>query len=197
MHRFRFALAALALALTLAPAAAQARPRAAKRVVATKASDCSGTNLLPSPDNLDAIRSATLCLINVERTQRGRLPLRTNVDLTQVAGLYSRAMIDYSFFGHLSPAGSTFISRIKRTDYLTRTNGWAVGENLAWGEVELGSPAKTVEAWMLSPEHKRNILDTNYVEIGIGVAYGTPGDRNQQGATYATEFGTRSLIVSA
>jgi uncharacterized protein YkwD len=197
MPRIRFAMAALAVALTLVPAAAQARMRTASRVVVMKASDCAGAELVPTTANLAAIRSATLCLLNVERTQRGRTPLRSHGELAVVAGSYARAMVDYSFFGHDSPNGSTFVDRIKRTTYLTRTAGWAIGENLAWGEVELASPAEIVDAWMRSPGHKRNIIDTRYVEIGIGVVYGTPGNSEQAGATYATEFGTRSLLVPA
>ena len=197
MPHFRIALAALAVVLTLVPATAQARSRTTQRVVAMKASDCAGADLVPTAANLAAVRSATLCLLNVERTQRGRVPLRSNGELGLAAGTYARAMVDNSFFGHISPNGSTFVDRIKRTAYLTRTAGWAIGENLAWGEVELASPDEIVDAWMRSPDHKRNIIDTRYVEIGIGVVSGTPGDSAQVGATYATEFGTRSLIVRA
>lgn len=206
MNRLRFTLAAIAAALTLlAPAAAHARSQASHRgphkpriIIAMSASDCVGTDLVPTVENLAAIRNATLCLLNVERTTRGRVPLRSNGDLGQAAGLYARSMIDYRFFDHVSPAGSTFVSRIKRTDYLTRTTGWALGENLAWGQVELGSPERIVDAWMRSPEHKRNILDGRYTEVGIGISYGTPGGGRQDvGATYATEFGTRSLLLKA
>src|SRR5262245_58597265 len=117
MPRLRLATAAIAAALTLLPATADARSHAGRGVhkprviVAMKASDCVGADVLPTVDNLPAIRNATLCLLNVERTERGRVPLRSNGDLDVAAGLYSRAMIAYSFFNHVSPAGSTFVSR--------------------------------------------------------------------------------------
>jgi uncharacterized protein YkwD len=205
MTRLRLALAAITAALTiLAPAAADARSAAKQLgvhkprvIVAMSAADCVGSDLVPTVDNLATIRSATLCLLNVERTTRGRVALRTNGALDQAAGLYARSMIDYGFFDHVSPNGSTFVGRIKRTDYLARTNGWALGENLAWGQVQLGSPEQIVDAWMHSPEHKRNILDGRYTEIGVGVSYGTPGGGHEDaGATYATEFGTRSLVLN-
>ena len=195
--RNRITIAMIAALVTLAPATAQARGRTAQRVVAMKASDCAGADLVPTPANLGAIRSATLCPLNVERTQRGRSALRSNGDLGRAAGPYAQAMVDFGFFAHVSPDGTTFVARIKRTAYLARSSGWALGENLAWGEAELGSPASIVDAWMRSAEHKRNILDGRYVEIGVGIAYGTPSGGQEQGATYATEFGTRSLIARA
>lgn len=196
MHRFLIALAAAAAALILVPTDSQARKRE-HRVIAMKASDCASSNLVPTPANLETIRASTLCLLNVERTQRGRPALRSHLYLKQAADLYSRTMVDVGFFAHISPTGSTFVSRIKQSGYLARTSGWALGENLAWGEAELSSPASTVAAWMRSPDHKRNILDGRYVEIGVGVSYGTPSGGELPGATYVTEFGTRSLIVRA
>jgi hypothetical protein len=43
-------------------------------------------------------------------------------------------------------------------------------------------------AWMNSPEHRDNILEPDYDEVGIGVVPGTPGDTSW-GATYTTDFG--------
>jgi hypothetical protein len=43
-------------------------------------------------------------------------------------------------------------------------------------------------AWMNSPEHRDNILEPEYDEVGIGVVPGTPGDTSW-GATYTTDFG--------
>jgi uncharacterized protein YkwD len=217
--RLQLTIAAIAALLVLSPVTAQAQNRShhhakqhratkhravqrratpRRAVVAMAASDCIGADLPPSPANVDAIRTATLCLLNVERTQRGRVALRSNGNLGQAAGLYATTMVSNNFFAHVSPSGSTFVSRIKRTNYLAKNNGWALGENLAWGEAELATPASIVKAWMLSPEHKRNILDGRYVEIGVGVAFGTPNSNDPlPGLTYATEFGTRTLITPA
>jgi uncharacterized protein YkwD len=198
--RQRLLTATLAALFAIAPAmTASAFNRAPKQrvVVAMKASDCSGTDVQPTSANLGVIRAATLCLLNVERTQRGRLALRSNGDLTEAAGLYAREMVENRFFDHVSPAGTTFVSRIKRSSYLSRNAGWALGENLAWGEAELASPASIVAAWMRSPDHKRNILEARYVDIGIGIAYGTPSASPGPSATFTTEFGTRTLLTRA
>ena len=69
-----------------------------------------------------------------------------------------------------------------------------MGENLAWGAgANRSSPRGIVAAWMESPPHRQNILDSRFREIGIGVVEGAPR-RNVFGlpaATYATSFGSR------
>jgi uncharacterized protein YkwD len=47
---------------------------------------------------------------------------------------------------------------------------------------------------MHSPGHRRNMLNKNFRDIGIGIAIGAPQDvAGSPAATYATEFGTRSF----
>lgn len=156
-----------------------------------KKGGCADSGLLPSSSNLRRIRAATLCLVNRERTRRGRRKLRTQGTLAGVAARYAGQMVRERFFDHVSPSGSTMIQRIRRTPYLRgNVARWSVGENLAWGTGRLASPGQTVRAWMDSPGHRRNILDRSYREIGIGVVLGVPTD-DGDGATYVTEFGHR------
>jgi uncharacterized protein YkwD len=53
-----------------------------------------------------------------------------------------------------------------------------------------------VRAWMHSPGHRRNILDSGYRDIGIAVVKGAPVPASARGrgpaATYATDFGART-----
>ena len=66
-----------------------------------------------------------------------------------------------------------------------------VGENLAWGETDKSPPAKSVPLWMTSPGHRANILEPDYREIGIGLAYDAPEAQPvpKQAAIYTTTFG--------
>ena len=102
-------------------------------------------------------------------------------------------MVSDRFFDHVAPGGSTMLGRVRATSYLRGARGWALGENLAWGTGSLATPAKTVDAWMNSAGHRRNILDRSFKEIGIGVSLGAPVEVSaaQVAATYATEFGAR------
>ncbi len=47
-----------------------------------------------------------------------------------------------------------------------------------------------MEAWLASPDHRRNLLRARYRDIGVGVHLGTASDP-AQGVTIAVEFGLR------
>ena len=80
------------------------------------------------------------------------------------------------YFSHTSRDGSDFVQRIRRTGYFKRASTWFVGENLAWGAgPNRSSPRGIVAAWMNSPPHRQNILNSRFREIGIGVVVGAPG----------------------
>jgi uncharacterized protein YkwD len=100
-------------------------------------------------------------------------------------------MVVQNFFSHVARSGSTFDQRIRRAGYLRGFNGWALGENLAWGSGRESTPRRIVRAWMHSPEHRRNILDRHFRDAGLGIAVGLPVP-GSSGATYVNEFGHRS-----
>jgi len=172
------ALACLAFALPASTAAA---------------SPCASANLMPSAANGAQVRAGTLCLINRERTSRGLRALRHDGQLRKVAGRYSRQMVSQSFFAHVGPNGSTVRSRIKGgTTYLNRAATWSLGENLYWGSGDNATPQESVQGWMHSPGHRRNMLDRRFRDIGIGIALGAPVDaQGMTAATYTTDFGYR------
>src|SRR5919198_2906135 len=121
----------------------------------------------------------------------GLAPLGENARLTQASQAYSELMVQQGFFAHDTPDGVDLIARLTDVGYLNDDlQEWAAGENLAWGQRELGTPRSIVAAWMDSPGHRDNILSAEYDEIGLGVALGTP-TAGSDGATYATDFGHR------
>ena len=200
----------LLVVLTLGgPAAAQASllpkvdtavhrllPGKTKTKAPAAAAPCANTDVIPTASNGATVRSATLCLLNVERTSRGLRPLRADNQLRKVADNYSAQMVTHGFFAHVGFDGSTLRSRIKTgTRYLTsRVARWSLGENLYWGSGSLATPAQSVDAWMHSAGHRHNVLNKNFRDIGIGIAIGAPQDvAGSPAATYATEFGTRSF----
>ncbi len=124
----------------------------------------------------------TLCLLNAERARRDLRPLTVDVALSRAAERHARDMARRDFFAHESPEGTTPHQRILLAgDERPRMTG----ENLAFGEREAAAPAASVDGWMHSPGHRRNILRAGFAEIGIGIA--TRGDRTY----YATTFGRR------
>ena len=151
---------------------------------------CAGADLRPAAGNLKQVRSAVLCLLNQERASRGLGKLRAHAKLRRAAERHSRSMNANNYFDHVSPAGTTPVERVKAAGYLTGASSWAVGENIAWGERRLSTPAEIMESWMNSAGHRANILNRRFRHVGIGVAAGAPVG-GAGGATYTTAFGKR------
>ncbi len=109
---------------------------------------------LPSPAHADSgMESEFVSLINKERSAQGRSSVRVAGDLTSVARSHSKVMADQSNLHHNPNLGSD-------------VSGWKkVGENVGRGP-SVGSIHK---AFMNSSGHKRNILDADWVEVGVGV----------------------------
>lgn len=104
---------------------------------------------------------------NRARLQNGALPALTeNELLNKDAKLKLEDMFAKQYFEHESPTG------VGPAD-LAKTVGYAyviVGENLALGD--FASDDTVVTAWMNSPGHRANILNTHYQEIGVAVGKG-------------------------
>ncbi len=155
---------------------------------------CPTPELVPAGDNLAAVASVTLCLLNGQRADHGLPPLTLNAKLSDASTRYAADLVAGSYFSHTGRDGSTVTSRLTDVGYITPDGGWHIGENLAWGTGALGTPGSIMQAWMNSEGHRDNILNADYREIGIGVVVGNPMSANGAGATYATDFGTVDQI---
>jgi uncharacterized protein YkwD len=181
----------LCAGLLLPATASAAEPSApGKRAARTAQQGCAGADAMPTRANQRAMRAAILCLHNGIRAGRGLPRLRENARLNRAAVAHSRDMVSRGFFEHTTPGGSTMTDRIFRARYASRQQGWAFGENLAWGTGHLTTPRSVVRSWMDSPGHRSNILKRAYRELGVGVANGIPTD-DRVGATYTADFGVR------
>ncbi len=186
----RFPTALRPLALTAAVAASLGVAAPAHAVDARKAQTaCPAAAAAPSAENLAQLERTTLCLVNLERTQRGLRSLKANGRLAKAADGHSADMVRRNFFSHDAPGGSTMSTRIKAAGYLSGARSYTFAENIAWGTGSYGTPISIVRSWMNSAGHKANILNRSFNEIGVGIAYGAPGQDG--GATYTTNFGAR------
>ena len=97
------------------------------------------------------------------------------------------------YFAHASFDGTTYWKRIEQWYPLVGLPVWSVGENLLWSSPDL-TPATALKMWMHSPEHRANILNPNWREIGIAAVHsdGAPGAFGGQPVTIiTTDFGVR------
>jgi len=103
---------------------------------------------------------------NYFRIENRLSPLSENTQLNFAAQEKARHMIKNGYFAHFSPGGLG-------VDYWVEDAGYAylaVGENLALGDFE--DDEALVQAWMDSPGHRENILNTGFKEIGTAVLKG-------------------------
>ncbi len=105
-------------------------------------------------------RNNIIVLTNRDRSELGLPPLKENQNLDLAASLKISDMGENSYFAHISPLGKTPWYFLRRASY----NFQAAGENLA----ENFTDAQDLEmAWMKSPEHRANILNPEFTEIGV------------------------------
>ena len=104
-----------------------------------------------------------LNLVNKERTSRGLKPLTLNVKLSNVATMKSQDMINKNYFDHTSPTYGSPFDMMNKFGISYRT----AGENIAMGQT---TPQQVMNSWMNSEGHRKNILNPNFTELGVGIA---------------------------
>lgn len=105
-------------------------------------------------------------LTNEQRANNAAPQLVRSSVLDAAATLKAQDMAKNSYFSHDSPTGVTPWHWFAEAGYTFAH----AGENLA---VYFTDSSEVVDAWMKSPSHRANIVDSDYREIGIGVARGT------------------------
>jgi uncharacterized protein YkwD len=176
----------VAAILLFAPAAVAAPSTTHARAAAA---DCPGSDLVPTAENLGAVRAAVVCLHSQIRGDRGLAPLGENSMLRHAAVAHSADMVSQRYFEHTAPSGTTMRDRLFGT-YVRRSQDWTLGENLAWATGSQATPASIMRGWMASPGHRANIVRRAYREVGIGIVIGVPSD-GTAGATFTADFGSR------
>jgi hypothetical protein len=102
---------------------------------------------------------------NLERQKTGLPALHFSSVLSQSATAKAEDMFANNYWAHNSPQGKTPWDFFKAAGYQYSI----AGENLAKDFYDTDS---MMAAWMNSPTHKANILNSQYQEIGIGVVNG-------------------------
>jgi len=167
-------------------------PSASATQILPVAAGCTDGDLTPTPENLDRVSAATLCIVNEQRAMQGEAPLRPNAALAGAASRHTSEMLARNYFAHIGPAGDSPLERLRAAGYVHPSTAFQIGENIAWGTGALATAAATVQSWMRSPEHRANILTAAYRDSGIGVAPGaiSMAGADGSGAMYTQDFGT-------
>jgi uncharacterized protein YkwD len=177
----RGALAGAALALVAAFLLSSPAPAAAAK--------CANQNANPGSFGTAAAERSVFCLLNRERIKHDVPKLDRHRLLDKPSAKHSKLMVRDKCFEHECPGEADLGDRLAK--YLGDSGGgW--GENIAYGTGEFGTPRHIVNSWMKSEGHRRNILDADFEDIGVGIVWGTPNPKYDDGGTFTTDFGYRA-----
>ncbi len=116
------------------------------------------------PDE-SAFEEELLEQVNKERSKRGLSLLHDSWDLKFLARKHSQDMANIEKLGHLSSTGKSYIDRLVEAGFFFQN----AGENVAYSQTFLAELIH--QSLMDSPRHRDNILDPDFTQAGIGVAY--------------------------
>lgn len=120
---------------------------------------------------------------NARRSAAGVGPLSINGELTNAAAGKASDMFANQYWAHTSPQGKEPWAFITGAGY----NYVFAGENLAR---DFGDSRSVVDAWMNSPSHRENLLNSRFQDVGFAVLNGKYGD--SETTLVVQEFGARS-----
>jgi uncharacterized protein YkwD len=135
-----------------------------------------------TPPDREARVAKVLELVNAERAKSGARPLTLNNNLNTAAQGYAELLSGTTCFEHTCGPVAEPSARGELAGY---TNWNRFAENIAAGQQ---TPEAVMTAWMSSDGHRRNILNPDYSEIGIGVAVSNGRFR----VYWSQSFGNRS-----
>ena len=137
--------------------------------------------------------SSLLSGTNNQRVANGLGALALNSMLSRAAQAKAQDMMTNDYWSHVSPSGVTPWYWITNAGYSYQT----AGENLAYG---FATSADTITGWMNSPEHRANILNTSYKDVGFGIInapnYQGTGPETIVVAMYAEPYVTPAPIAN-
>jgi uncharacterized protein YkwD len=103
-------------------------------------------------------------LVNADRVKFDEEPLEWNEEVARAALGHSEDMAERGYFGHESPEGTSPFDRLDE-EGLTYTRA---GENIAAGQP---SAIMAEQGLMNSEGHRRNILSSQFEELGVGTDF--------------------------
>ena len=124
---------------------------------------------------------------NKERVQFDLSHLQVSPLLQRAAQQKADDMAHKGYFSHQTPDGKNPWDFISDAGYEYTT----AGENLA---VNFFDSQEVVNAWMASQSHRENILNTEYTQIGIGIA---KGQFQGKDAVFVVQFFARPTLSTA
>jgi uncharacterized protein YkwD len=146
-----------------------------------------------SEKSLGTLNHQVLAAVNRFRAAHGLGALRESRGLDRSARQHSLEMGRDGYFGHSSADGTVFWRRIRHYYSAKNSSYWSVGENLVWASPNL-SAAKAMSLWIASTPHLKNLLTSQWRQIGVSavsVAHAPGVYHGLHAIIITTDFGVR------
>ena len=167
----RVTVAAAPPVLTLVPAPTTTRP------TTTTSPPVVAPPTYPTPPtptalaDLATVDAAIVAATNQARVANGLAPLSVDPKLMQAAQVHANDMARLGVMAHDLP-GAAQPGLVDRSAFVGYSYSW-LGENIAFNY--LNSQA-VMDAWLASPGHRANILNTEFTQTGVGIALDAQGE---------------------
>jgi uncharacterized protein YkwD len=165
----------------------------ASLALATLASAPAGATPRRHAGPLAPLEANVLVAINAIRAQHHLRALRLSSPLELAARAHSEQMAADGYFAHESADGSAFWRRVQSFYRSSPWRVWSVGENLLWSSPDVDA-RRALELWLASPEHRKNLLNPSWREIGVSAVHVTHARGVFHGSdvtVVTTDFGVR------
>lgn len=120
-----------------------------------------GNTTTVTSTNMNQDEKEVFNLINTQRANNGLSALKEDAEVQKVARIKAQDMVNNNYFSHTSPTYGSPFDMLKSFGISYKS----AGENIAGNSTNSGA----VNAWMNSPGHKANILNSSFNYTGIGV----------------------------
>lgn len=126
---------------------------------------------------------------NNQRTTNHENALSLDNQLTQAAQSKAEDMALRNYWSHTTPDGKTPWTFINSSGYQFA----AAGENLAYG---FSSSDALMNGWMNSPDHRVNVLDKAFTQVGFGIAQSSDFQGHGPETIVVAEYAEPATLVS-
>ena len=134
-----------------------------------------------TPVDADAMKQEIVNRTNALRKENGIAALTADDTLMQAAQVRAEEMAASGVYSHIRPDGRK---------YMTVTDSQYIGENIHcledWALKEKSLPETVMWAWSASAGHLKNMTNSRYGSIGVGLAKGT--DENGEDCWYCVQL---------
>lgn len=153
-----------------------ALPETARRPRTPSVSSAEGVSSLEM-EMFELVNRARLDPANSAETKGHALPLKWNPSLAAVAREHSRDMLMRGYFAHNDPEGRSPGMRVKAAGIPWQ----ATAENIAAFDSVTGAETAFMSEPRFAHNHRANILNPKYTEVGIGIV------QDRSGRNYITQ----------